>query len=59
MTDLASQQVVWSEDASSTQRPEVVGNGVFVAQTDGKLWLMKLAQVKSFGKMTVAEPSIE
>ncbi|MCU4325203.1 outer membrane protein assembly factor BamB [Acinetobacter johnsonii] len=37
MTDLASQQVVWSEDSSSTQRPEVVGNGVFVAQTDGKL----------------------
>ena len=37
MTHLASQQVVWSEDSSSTQRPEVVGNGVFVAQTDGKL----------------------
>ena len=37
MTDLASQQVVWSEDSSSTQRPEVVGNGVFVAQADGKL----------------------
>ena len=37
MTDLASQQVVWSEDSSSTQRPEVVGNGVFVAQTAGKL----------------------
>ena len=37
MTDLASQQVVWSEDSSSTKRPEVVGNGVFVAQTDGKL----------------------
>ncbi len=37
MTDLASQQVVWSEDSSSTQRPEVVGNGVFVAKTDGKL----------------------
>lgn len=35
--DLASQQVVWSEDASSIQRPEVVGNGVFVAQTDGKI----------------------
>ena len=37
MTDLASQQVVWSEDSSSTQRREVLGNGVFVAQTDGKL----------------------
>ena len=35
--DLASQQVVWSEDSSSTKRPEVVGNGVFVASTDGKL----------------------
>ncbi|RDC52864.1 outer membrane protein assembly factor BamB [Acinetobacter sp. RIT592] len=35
--DLASQQVVWSEEASSIQRPEVVGNGVFVAQTDGKI----------------------
>lgn len=35
--DLASQQVVWSEDASSIQRPEVVGNGVFVAQTDGRI----------------------
>ncbi|MBB6362736.1 outer membrane protein assembly factor BamB [Acinetobacter lwoffii] len=35
--NLASQQVVWSEDASSIQRPEVVGNGVFVAQTDGKI----------------------
>jgi len=35
--DLASQQVIWSEDASSIQRPEGVGNGVFVAQTDGKI----------------------
>ena len=35
--DLASQQVIWSNDASSIQRPEVVGNGVFVAQTDGKI----------------------
>lgn len=35
--DLASQQVLWSEDASSIQRPEVKGNGVFVAQTDGKI----------------------
>lgn len=35
--DLASQQVIWSNDASSIQRPEVAGNGVFVAQTDGKI----------------------
>ena len=35
--DLATQQVIWSNDASSIQRPEVVGNGVFVAQTDGKI----------------------
>lgn len=35
--DLASQQVVWTQDASSIQRPEVVGNGVFVAQADGKI----------------------
>lgn len=35
--DLASQQVVWSQDASSIQRPEVIGNGVFVAQADGKI----------------------
>lgn len=37
VTDLASQQVVWSEDLSSTKRPEVVGNGVFVASADGRL----------------------
>ena len=35
--DLASQQVIWSNDASSIQRPEVTGNGVFVTQTDGKI----------------------
>ena len=35
--DLASQQVIWSQDSSSIQRPEVVGNGVFVAQADGKI----------------------
>jgi outer membrane protein assembly factor BamB len=35
--DLATQQVAWSEDASSIQRPEVVGNGVFVAQSNGKI----------------------
>ncbi|OTG84750.1 outer membrane protein assembly factor BamB [Acinetobacter sp. ANC 4648] len=36
-TDLASQRVIWSEDASSITRPEVSDNKVFVAQVDGKL----------------------
>lgn len=35
--DLAAQRVVWSEDATSIQRPEVAGNGVFVAQSNGKI----------------------
>jgi outer membrane protein assembly factor BamB len=35
--DLAAQQIVWSEDASSIQRPEVFNNTVYVAQTDGKI----------------------
>lgn len=35
--DLAAQQVVWSEDASSNKRPEVANDTVFVSQTDGKL----------------------
>lgn len=35
--DLASQRVIWSQDASSIQRPEVMGNGVFVAQSNGKI----------------------
>lgn len=35
--DLAAQQVVWSEDASSLQRPEVFNNTVYVAQADGKI----------------------
>ncbi|WP_166169256.1 outer membrane protein assembly factor BamB [Acinetobacter sp. SA01] len=35
--DLASQQVVWSEDASSIQRPEVFNNTVYVAQANGKI----------------------
>ena len=42
-TDLASQQVIWSEDASSTKRPEVADNKVFVAQADGKLTAYDLA----------------
>lgn len=37
VTDLAAMQVVWSEDASSSKRPEVADNKVFVAQADGKL----------------------
>ncbi|OTG67384.1 outer membrane protein assembly factor BamB [Acinetobacter silvestris] len=37
VTDLASQRVIWSEDASSITRPEVSDNKVFVAQVDGKL----------------------
>ena len=35
--DLASQQVIWSENLSSTKRPEVAGNGVFVSSADGKI----------------------
>ena len=35
--DVAAQQVVWSEDASSNKRAEVSNDKVFVAQTDGKL----------------------
>lgn len=37
ITDLATQRVVWSEDASSTNRPEVSGDKVFVSTVDGKL----------------------
>jgi outer membrane protein assembly factor BamB len=37
VTDLAQQQVLWSEDASSNQRPEVTQNKVFVSTTDGKV----------------------
>lgn len=37
VTDLASQQVVWSADASSVQRPEVFNNTVYVTQADGKI----------------------
>lgn len=37
VTDLATQRVVWSEDASSTNRPEVSGDKVFVSTVDGKL----------------------
>ncbi len=37
VTDLASQQVLWSEDASSIQRPEVSNSTVYVTQADGKI----------------------
>ncbi len=43
VTDLATQRVVWSEEASSTNRPEVVDNKVFVSTTDGKLNAYNLA----------------
>ncbi|RZF50767.1 outer membrane protein assembly factor BamB [Acinetobacter halotolerans] len=37
VTDLATQRVVWSEDASSTNRPEVSEDKVFISTVDGKL----------------------
>mgnify|MGYP003616847643 CR=1 FL=1 len=43
VTDLATQRVVWSEEASSTNSPEVVGDKVFVSTTDGKLNAYNLA----------------
>ncbi|EXB25350.1 outer membrane assembly lipoprotein YfgL [Acinetobacter baumannii 1437282] len=41
--DLASQSVVWSEDASSTNTAEVAEDKVFVTTTDGKLNAYNLA----------------
>lgn len=41
--DLASQRVVWSEDASSTNTAEVGEDKVFVTTTDGKLNAYNLA----------------
>jgi len=35
--DLASQSVLWSENSSSLNRPEVVDGKVIVSQTDGKI----------------------
>ena len=35
--DLASQRVLWSENSSSINRPEVSDGKVFVSQTDGQL----------------------
>ena len=42
-TDLATQRVVWSEDASSTNSAEVSGDKVFVSTADGKLKAYNLA----------------
>lgn len=43
VTDLATQRVVWSEDASSTNRPEVAEDKVFISTVDGKLNAYNLA----------------
>ncbi|ENX39217.1 outer membrane protein assembly factor BamB [Acinetobacter sp. NIPH 2100] len=43
VTDLATQRVVWSEDASSTNSAEVADDKVYVATTDGKLNAYNLA----------------
>ena len=37
VTDLATQQVLWSEDASSIRRPEVFDNKVFVSKDNGEI----------------------
>ncbi|MEB3753598.1 outer membrane protein assembly factor BamB [Acinetobacter sp. MD2(2019)] len=37
VTDLQQQQVVWSDDVSSRQRPEVTQSKVFVSTDDGKV----------------------
>lgn len=42
-TDLTTQRVVWSEDASSTNSAEVSGDKVFVSTADGKLNAYNLA----------------
>lgn len=42
-TDLMTQRVVWSEDASSTNSAEVSGDKVFVSTADGKLKAYNLA----------------
>ncbi|ENW82661.1 outer membrane assembly lipoprotein YfgL [Acinetobacter sp. ANC 3929] len=43
VTDLATQRVVWSEDASSTNSAEVADDKVYVTTTDGKLNAYNLA----------------
>ena len=47
-TDLATQRVVWSEDASSTNSAEVSGDKVFVSTADGKLKAYNLATGELF-----------
>ncbi|WAU72996.1 MULTISPECIES: outer membrane protein assembly factor BamB [unclassified Acinetobacter] len=42
-TDLATQRVVWSEEASSTNSAEVSGDKVFISTADGKLKAYNLA----------------
>lgn len=42
-TDLTTQRVVWSEEASSTNSAEVSGDKVFVSTADGKLKAYNLA----------------
>ncbi|MCH7334821.1 outer membrane protein assembly factor BamB [Acinetobacter modestus] len=42
-TDLTTQRVVWSEEASSTNSAEVSGDKVFVSTADGKLNAYNLA----------------
>ena len=50
VTDLASQRVVWSEDASSTNRPEVFEDKVFISTVDGKLNAYSLSTGESVWK---------
>ena len=47
-TDLTTQRVVWSEDASSTNSAEVSGDKVFVSTADGKLKAYNLATGELF-----------
>jgi len=47
-TDLATQRVVWSEEASSTNSAEVSGDKVFVSTADGKLKAYNLATGELF-----------
>jgi len=47
-TDLTTQRVVWSEEASSTNSAEVSGDKVFVSTADGKLKAYNLATGELF-----------
>jgi outer membrane protein assembly factor BamB len=55
---LATQRVVWSEDASSTKRPSA-GDKVFVSTADGKLNAYNLATGELLWQNDITEPSIE